>query len=74
MWPWDEVPRTLAENAGLNATDVVYNLYAAHAAGEKNAGVDVSSEKSWVVGPCLSSISISTLHEYSHYDKVHETT
>jgi chaperonin GroEL (HSP60 family) len=27
------VPRTLAENAGLNATDVVYNLYAAHAAG-----------------------------------------
>ena len=27
------VPRTLAENAGLSATDVVYNLYAAHAAG-----------------------------------------
>ena len=42
------VPRTLAENAGLNATDVVYNLYAAHAAGEVNAGVDVSAEKQWV--------------------------
>ena len=41
------VPRTLAENAGLNATDVVYNLYAAHAAGEKNAGVDVSGGAQW---------------------------
>jgi T-complex protein 1 subunit theta len=42
------VPRTLAENAGLNATDVVYNLYAAHAAGETKAGVDVSAESQWV--------------------------
>jgi T-complex protein 1 subunit theta len=42
------VPRTLAENAGLSATDVVYNLYAAHAAGETGAGVDVTAEKQWV--------------------------
>ena len=42
------VPRTLAENAGLNATDVVYNLYAAHAAGEANAGVDVTAGKPWI--------------------------
>ena len=35
------VPRTLAENAGLNATDVITQLYAAHAAGQKAAGVDV---------------------------------
>ena len=42
------VPRTLAENAGLNATDVVYNLYAAHAAGETKAAVDVSAESQWV--------------------------
>ena len=42
------VPRTLAENAGLNATDVVYNLYATHAAGETKAGVDVSAESQWV--------------------------
>jgi T-complex protein 1 subunit theta len=42
------VPRTLAENAGLSATDVVYNLYAAHAAGEPGAGVDVTAEKQWV--------------------------
>ena len=41
------VPRTLAENAGLNATDVVYNLYAAHAAGNMNAGVDVSGKMPW---------------------------
>jgi len=41
------VPRTLAENAGLNATDVVYNLYAAHANGETAAGVDVTHEAQW---------------------------
>lgn len=41
------VPRTLAENAGLNATDVVYNLYAAHANGETTAGVDVTHEAQW---------------------------
>lgn len=35
------VPRTLAENSGLMASDVVSSLYAAHAAGDANAGVDV---------------------------------
>lgn len=35
------IPRALAENSGLNATDVVANLYAAHAAGNAAAGVDV---------------------------------
>lgn len=35
------VPRTLAENAGLNATEVVASLYAAHAAGKVHEGVDV---------------------------------
>lgn len=35
------VPRTLAENAGQNATDVVSQLYAAHAAGDTNAAVDI---------------------------------
>ncbi len=38
------VPRTLAENAGVNATDCVYNLYAAHANGDVNAGVDITGE------------------------------
>ncbi len=35
------IPRTLAENAGLKATDVVSALYAAHAGGAGTAGVDV---------------------------------
>lgn len=35
--------RTLAENAGLNATEVVSALYAKHAAGATGAGVDVEA-------------------------------
>lgn len=35
------VPRTLAENAGLQATNIIADLYAAHAAGQANAGVNV---------------------------------
>ena len=37
------VPRTLAENAGLSATDVLSALYAAHAAGDSRAGVDIEN-------------------------------
>ncbi len=37
------VPRTLAENAGQNATDVLSALYAAHAAGQGRAGVDIEA-------------------------------
>ena len=37
------VPRTLAENAGLHATDVLSALYAAHAAGDSRAGVDIEN-------------------------------
>lgn len=37
------VPRTLAENSGLNATDVVSGLYAAHAEGKTGAGVDIET-------------------------------
>mmetsp|Transcript_21104 Transcript_21104/g.69108 ORF Transcript_21104/g.69108 Transcript_21104/m.69108 type:complete len:542 (-) Transcript_21104:696-2321(-) len=35
------VPRTLAENAGLDAANIVAALYAAHKAGERSAGVNV---------------------------------
>jgi T-complex protein 1 subunit theta len=36
------VPRTLAENAGLDATEVLSKLYAAHQGNEKGSiGVDV---------------------------------
>jgi T-complex protein 1 subunit theta len=35
------IPRTLAENAGQVATDVVSNLYAAHSKGNTHDGIDV---------------------------------
>jgi T-complex protein 1 subunit theta len=35
------VPRTLAENAGLNAEDVISALYKAHTDGQLDAGVDI---------------------------------
>lgn len=37
------IPRTLAENAGLDVTESVSSLYAAHAGGQRKAGVDVVS-------------------------------
>ena len=37
------VPRTIAENSGLNATDAVAALYQAHAAGQAGAGLDVET-------------------------------
>ncbi|ANB14012.1 Cct8p [Sugiyamaella lignohabitans] len=38
---FEVIPRTLAENAGLDATDLVSKLYAAHAGTESTIGVDV---------------------------------
>ncbi|KAI9184459.1 T-complex protein 1 subunit theta [Blastocladiella emersonii ATCC 22665] len=38
------VPRTLAENAGLDATELVSKLYAAHQAGKANVGVNIESD------------------------------
>jgi T-complex protein 1 subunit theta len=35
------VPRTLAENSGQHATDLISSLYAAHAAGDAHAGVEI---------------------------------
>ena len=37
------VPRTIAENSGLPATDAVAALHAAHAAGQAAAGLDVET-------------------------------
>ncbi len=39
------VPRTLAENAGLNAIDMIAALRAAHEKGEKTAGINVFDAK-----------------------------
>eukprot|EP00878_Enallax_costatus_P019647 GHUV01020730.1.p1 GENE.GHUV01020730.1~~GHUV01020730.1.p1 ORF type:complete len:243 (+),score=86.92 GHUV01020730.1:910-1638(+) len=35
------VPRTIAENSGLQASEVLARLYAAHSAGQVNMGVDI---------------------------------
>jgi len=40
---FEVVPRTLAENAGLDATGVLSNLYAQHEQGNINMGVDIES-------------------------------
>lgn len=37
------VPRTIAENSGLPATEVMARLYAAHSAGQVNTGVDIET-------------------------------
>lgn len=38
------VPKTLAENAGLNAEDVISALYKAHGEGKQDVGVDIDGE------------------------------
>ncbi|CAM8887828.1 unnamed protein product [Rhodiola kirilowii] len=35
------VPNTLAENAGLNAMEIISSLYAEHAAGNVKVGIDL---------------------------------
>eukprot|EP00897_Mesotaenium_endlicherianum_P003475 jgi/Mesen1/3155/ME000184S02226 len=37
------VPRTLAENAGIDTTEIISALYAAHAGGNQRAGIDVDA-------------------------------
>merc|ERR1719174_36053 len=36
------VPRTLAQNAGMDATEVIAEMYAAHKAGNGGVGIDVA--------------------------------
>ncbi|KAI8906401.1 chaperonin Cpn60/TCP-1 family [Gorgonomyces haynaldii] len=43
------IPRTLSDNAGLDSTEVISNLYAAHATGKTSSGVDIESEKSGIL-------------------------
>lgn len=37
-------PKALAENSGINATEIINQLYIAHKAGKKNEGFDIESE------------------------------
>lgn len=39
------IPRTLAENAGHSAIDIISSLYAAHEKGEVNAGINIEDGK-----------------------------
>ncbi|KAI4348445.1 hypothetical protein L6164_009168 [Bauhinia variegata] len=52
------IPRTLAENAGLNATETIASLYAEHASGNTKVGIDLED------GVCkdVSTMSIWDLH------------
>ncbi|TYG47740.1 hypothetical protein ES288_D11G364800v1 [Gossypium darwinii] len=40
------VPRTLAENAGLNPMDIISNLYEKHASGNAKVGIDLRGDDS----------------------------
>ena len=40
------VPRTLAENAGLDASEVISALYKAHSEGKSDVGVDIDVSSS----------------------------
>jgi len=41
---FEVVPRVMAENAGVKATELVSKLYAAHNNGEKNIGFDIEGD------------------------------
>lgn len=43
------LPRTLAENAGMDSTDVLSKLYAAHENNELTVGVDIESEDNGIL-------------------------
>jgi len=40
---FEVVPKMLAENAGLNSTEIISNLYAAHSKGNTNGGIDIET-------------------------------
>ncbi|KAA8519047.1 hypothetical protein F0562_016179 [Nyssa sinensis] len=55
---FDMVPKTLAENAGLNAMEIISSLYAEHASGNTKVGIDLGE------GVCkdVSTLNIWDLH------------
>lgn len=42
---FESFPKALAENSGVNATEVVQKLHTAHKSGEKTQGFDINSEQ-----------------------------
>jgi len=55
---FEMVPNTLAENAGLNAMEIISSLYAEHAAGNPKVGIDLEA------GVCK---DVSTLNIWDLY-------
>ncbi|KAF7819289.1 T-complex protein 1 subunit theta [Senna tora] len=55
---FEMIPRTLAENAGLNAMEIISSLYAEHASGNTKVGIDLEE------GVCkdVSTLSVWDLH------------
>ena len=55
---FEMIPKTLAENAGLNAMEIISSLYAEHASGNAKVGIDLEE------GGCkdVSTMSIWDLH------------
>ena len=55
---FEMVPKTLAENAGLNAMEIISSLYAEHASGNTRVGIDLEE------GVCkdVSALTIWDLH------------
>ncbi|KAI8898583.1 chaperonin Cpn60/TCP-1 family [Globomyces pollinis-pini] len=43
------IPRTLSDNAGLDSTEVISNLNAAHASGRTHTGVNIESEANGIL-------------------------
>ncbi|KAH3743087.1 Tcomplex protein 1, theta subunit [Pelomyxa schiedti] len=46
---FEVVPRTLSENSGLNQTETVSKLYAAHQSGKPHAGVDIEGNNGGIL-------------------------
>ncbi|KAH9728428.1 CCT-theta [Citrus sinensis] len=55
---FEMVPKTLAENAGLNAMEIISSLYAEHASGKTKVGIDLEN------GVCA---DISTMNVWDLY-------
>lgn len=55
---FEMVPKTLAENAGLNAMEIISSLYAEHSTGKTKVGIDLEE------GVCkdVSTVNIWDLH------------
>lgn len=53
---YEVIARTLAENSGSNATELISNLYAAHTKGTTSAGVDIESQTGNIIDATQQSI------------------